>query len=404
LILSIVAAIVIWAYVTAFVNPMRSVTIENVQVNLTNAESLATSNLTVSSGEIPTVNIKVQGPRSVINKLTAQDITATANLVGLNKGINAVPVELQLPDLVKAQEIRPNKIDIRVEDLITVTKPIQLIYTGDFSADQEAGFLTVNPLEIEVAGTKEKVNEVTHINAVVDSSELSEESTTLTLEPIPVNKDGDPVINVKLSRPTIELTASLCQVKKVPFRVNLAGELPKDVAITRTDIKDYVYIRGAKEAVAKVKEITAEDIDMSKITETTVVQPNFNMPKGLELADASKDMTITIEIEGVETRSFEYTAEQIEVRGINGSYQAHVNTGLIRVIVMAPGSVIEDIQQKDIQPFVDLSETDMTKNSANLPVQFEYGKNITKVISNPAEVHIIIVSSAASAKNVTTVG
>ena len=324
-------------------------------------------------------------------------------MTGLTKGVNSVPVTVAIGvEQVKKLEVIPDKIEINVEDLITVTKPIQLAYTRSFSDGQEPGFFEIVPQEIEVAGTREKVSEVSHIKAIVNSDELTDTARSQTLVPEAVNKNGDRVSGVTLSRDTIDMKATLCQVKTVPLKVALINSFPTGAAVTKEAIPDKVKIRGTKDALSGISVIQSADIDLSKITETTVIVPTLDLPKGVELAESSRNLTFEFGVEGEETRSFEYTAEQIEIKGLPLGVKAHVNTGLIKAIVMGPGSDIGEISQGDIHPYVKLTEADLSKESADLNVEFEYDNRITKVISNPSAVHVIIIGNLATTRNTTS--
>jgi YbbR domain-containing protein len=403
LIISILGAIVIWSYVMIVVNPFERRVVQNIPVELASADVLSKDGLVVSSDVPPLVSVRVEGPRSKVNNLTVRDVKASVNLTGMKKGSNKVEVAVAITDdEVKKLEISPAEIYVNVEEMITVTKPIQLDYTKPFPDGQEPGFFDITPQEIEVAGTKEKVGEVSHIRAIVNSDDLGESPQTQTIIPEAVNKDGERVSGVSLSRDAINIKATLCMVKTVPLKVSLINNFPSGAAVTTESIPDTVSIRGAKDAIGDVNMIQSAEIDLSRITETTVIVPTLDLPKGVELAEASRDLTFEFGVEGEESRSFEYTAEQIRIKGVPKDVKVHVNTGIIKVIVMAPGSEIKEITQKDILPYVTLTEADLSKESADLTVEFEYDNRITRVISNPSAVHVIINDSLAISKNTTS--
>lgn len=394
--ISIIGAIIIWAYVTAVINPTDTKTIQGVEVELANRPILAKDGLVVSSAEKRFVNVKVRGPLSVIDSLEAQDISASVNMVGADKGTNHIPVTLALPDNVMQVEVIPSALDIPVEELITVTKPIELSYTDPFPAGMEPGFIDVNPTEIEVAGTKEGVGNVTRIEAIIDSSRLSKTASTQTVEAIPENSAGERVSDLTLSRTTIDINLTLCYVKEVPLNIKKINKSPTGSAVTDEDIPKTIFIRGAQKDLDKVKEIKASDIDLSTIKETTRMIPNLQLPKGIELANASKDLSVYIEIKGVETKTLTFNAEDIELMGVRQDYTAHVNTGVISVMVLAPGDVLSDLKRGDILPYVDLTQVDFSNESVDLPVMFRYERKIANVISTPASVHVIIAREPAA--------
>lgn len=66
IILALIVAIVLWAYVLGEINPTSSTVIRNVPINFTNQEALEAEGLTVLSTSAETVNITISGQRTAI--------------------------------------------------------------------------------------------------------------------------------------------------------------------------------------------------------------------------------------------------------------------------------------------------------------------------------------------------
>jgi YbbR domain-containing protein len=390
LIISIVAAIVIWAYVITAINPTDERVISNVPVELINLESLVEDQLTVSPAQTYTVDVVVRGTRSDLSDLQPGDLKATANLKGFSKGTNSVDVVIAESDRFTVAEVRPQRIDIVVEDLVTAIKPIKISYTEKFPQDSEPGFVSLSPQEIEVGGTKDQVDSVSFIDAKVNSTELTKEETTLTVDAIPMKSNGDPVYNLRLSQQTIDVTATLCKVKEVPLAVNLVGDLPEGIGVTKTDIPKTIFIRGEAEILSNINEITANDINIGSLRETAIITPELNLPAHVELADASRNVVITIEVEGVEAKNLSYTADQIEIVDLAEGYTAHVNLEAVTVTIFGNKEQVEDFKSADLKLYIVMKDVDYTTNSVYVDVQFKYDKTLKRVDANPAQVQVVV--------------
>ncbi|MDR0357584.1 MAG: hypothetical protein LBH63_04380 [Clostridiales Family XIII bacterium] len=393
LILSIAAAVIIWAYVITAVNPVDDRVIGNVPVELINLDALADDGLTVSPTQTYTVDVAVRGQRSELSKLNSSDFSVTANLKGFSKGTHSVDVLVAESEKFTITEVRPKRIDIVVEDLVTALKPIRLSYSGKFPENTEPGFLSLSPQEIEIAGTREQVDSVSFIEAKVDVADLREEERTLTVNAVPVKNNGEAVYNLRLSQTTIDVTAALCTVKEVPLVVNLVGEPPEGIEVTKKDIPETIFIRGSAGVLSGIKEIVANDINIGSLRETAIITPILNLPSFVELANVSRNPVVTIEVEGVVAKNLSYGADEIEIVGPVSGYAAHLSSAEITVTVFGSKDQIEAFEKKDLSLYIELREDDYAETSVSAEIKFKYEKPLKRAESNPSRAQVVIEGS-----------
>jgi len=394
IIISIIAAIALWTWVTMAVNPPIDYTVKDVPVELINLEALYDKGLTVDKTTTYTVDVTVSGPRSIVNKLTAKDVKVTADMTGYQKGLASVRLNVIPPAGADSARARTAAVDIEVVDRITVTKPVRLVYDETFAKGMEPGFIQITPDEMEVAGTVAAVDAIDYIKAEIPKGGLSEEENSFSIVPIPVKKDGKESAEVDLSQDVIKVTASLCYVKTVPLVVEQIGTQPTEVEITALEIPETITIRGSKEAIKGVSEVRAEAIDLSRIETTAAIPLRPFLPQGVEEAEASKNISANVEVEGVERKEFTFTADQIEVVNLREGLFGHVGTGSVVLTVLAPESVIKSIVAEDIRVFVDAASVAKSANGVELPLQFEYEKKIKNVSADPENVRVSVSGSA----------
>jgi len=124
-IISIIIAIVLWAYVIQVMDPTKKETIKDVPVQLLNEESLTTRGLALSGEAKYTVDVTIEGKRADLAKITADDIIANADLFGFSLGKNYITVVVSAPDGIDVLEVRPSKINVTIEELIEAVKTDQ---------------------------------------------------------------------------------------------------------------------------------------------------------------------------------------------------------------------------------------------------------------------------------------
>ena len=113
-ILSVVIALLLWAYVIGEVNPTTQTQLENLPVQLLNSETLASRGLIVSGSDQFNISLTLEGKRRDMVNLSAEEIVIDADLFGFGKGENSIPVVVNVPDNIKIVEIKPAKIKVLV--------------------------------------------------------------------------------------------------------------------------------------------------------------------------------------------------------------------------------------------------------------------------------------------------
>lgn len=387
-ILSVIIAIVMWIYVIEATNPMKPQTFSDVPVQLLNEESLAARGLALSGEAYYTVDVKVEAKRADLSKITSGDIIANADLFGYSMGKNYIPVTVTAPDGIKIIGVDPIKINVVIEELVEVAKPIQVTFVGAFEENIEAGQVTTRPEEILVSGAKSEVSAVSYVKAEVNTSKLTAEGSTVQAKAVAVNSSGDVVQNVRLSSSYIEVSARLSQVKEVPLSVEITGAVAPIYEVTNLDIPDRIKIRGTKDALAGITGLTASAIDISSVSSTTKLPLKITLPAGVEFASGYENMSVGVTIKPVATKQFTYTADEIKLEGMDGISSIAVTTPQITVMASGSEVVIAGLKKEDLEPYIELNAESLI--SATARVQVRYNKQLGHITVDPEEVHITL--------------
>lgn len=387
-VLSVILAIVMWVYVVEVTNPMKPQTFSDIPVQLLNEESLAARGLALSGEAYYTVDVKVEAKRADLAKISAGDIIANADLFGYSMGKNYIPVTVTAPDGIKITGVDPIKINVVIEELVEVAKPIQVTFVGPFEENVEAGQVTTRPEEILVSGAKSEVSAVAYVKAEVNTSKLTAEGTTVQAKAVAVNSAGDVVQNVRLSSSYIEVSARLSQVKAVPLSVDILGEVAPIYEVTSLDIPEKVKIKGSKEALAGITGLTAAAVDISSVSSTSKLPLSIVLPAGVEFASGYENLSVGITIKPVATKQFTYTADEIRLEGIDGISSITVTTPQITVTASGSEVVIAGLKKEDLEPYIELNAESLI--SATARVQVRYHKQLGHIAVDPEEVHITL--------------
>lgn len=387
-IISVVIAVLLWAYVIEVTDPVKNQTISDLPVQLLNVESLADRGLALSGDAEYTVDVVIRAKRADLSRITEGDILAEADLFGYSIGKKSIPVVVTAPRGVAIPEVKPIKINVIIEERVEVPKPIRIAFLGQFEEGVEAGQITTQPTEIQVSGAKSEVGAVSHIRAEVAISRLTVESSTIQTRAIAVNDEGDVVQNVRLSSSYVDVTARINAVKEVPLQVEITGELAPIYELIDMNIPESIKIKGSKAALAKIDRLTSTAIDISEISSTSDIPIVIPIPEGIEFATGYENLTVAISIKPVATKTFTYTSEEIMLEGIEGTQNITITTPHITVTASGSELVIARLRKEDLKPYLELDAESLI--SATAKVQVHYDKQLGHIGVDPEEVHITL--------------
>lgn len=119
-ILCLLAAFLLWIYVMIVESPGDEYVIENIPVQLINTDILERdAKLSVYSGFDQYVNVTVSGKRSVISRLTAEDIIATADVSGIQRAAQtSVKVNVTVPEDCEFVSVSQNTISVKADNYV----------------------------------------------------------------------------------------------------------------------------------------------------------------------------------------------------------------------------------------------------------------------------------------------
>jgi len=387
-IIALVIAVVLWTYVIVDVNPTTTEKF-TVPVRILNEENLTQRGLTIVGEREFTVTITLSGKRADLNSLDRSLILADADVYGRTIGEDvSITVEVEIPDSVENVTNGTPRILVTIEELIAVQKPIKVQFEGSFRTNTEPGNIAVQPETVEVRGARSYVEDISYIAATVDASLLTVSETTINVEAVPMNANGEYVEGVKLSSPTVDVTVQLCYTKEIPMYVEVIGEVGSAYEVTNINIPTAIYIKGTKEALSGIQAITASAIDLSQVTASSSIPLTFSFPAGVELADSSKNISVDVGIKGISTEVMEIPTSGIAISGLAVGQTAYISTDTVLVTVVGKESLMENLDISDVTLRVDA--VGLEEGTYSLPVIVESAKAFTKLTTEPKEVSITI--------------
>ena len=368
ILLSIILAVVFWAYVRGVVDPDDSTTLRNVRLEVTGTSVLTGQGLTVSGLSQETVDLHVEAPSSVINNLVRyrEDIYVPLDVSRCTEGENRVTVGQPVwptnfnTDEVVLQGKEPGVITVEVDRLYTNTFEVEFQLDGQVADGYQMGTPAIEPERVTVSGPVEQVNRIAHVVAVLESEELSEQFSgdlPLTLWDAEGNELTD--LEITLNTETAYVVVPVVVVKEVPLTVEVkagGGATPQDAVVTIDPLT--VTVSGQEEDIQELTEISLGEINLATVVGTNTFQLPITLDASLENVSGEMSATVTVSVQGLSTTALD--VDNITMSPAPDGYTATLDTHVKVVVIRGKEEDLAAINASQIRIVADLSNVTTT--------------------------------------------
>ncbi len=357
-IVALILAFSLWAWVTAEQDPEITRTIPSVQVT---AQHVPKTLQVV--GDLPHVEISLEGPQSKIQGLETGQIQATIDLSSVKQpGQVSLDVDVTTPSRIRVKNVSPGEVSVQVDSIaskqgikVETTQPI------DLPSNYVVKSMSTTPDVVTVNGPQENVNMVTAARVDVSVSGRTSSYTEL-VTPVPVDSNGSPVPNVTLDPAQVSLKVDLQvsgQVRRVIPEVSGTDALAPGYELVRPPTvvpSDQVIIDGPTDQIAKVLYLTTEPIDITGWSESKDVSEvkidTSKLPDGVTVDHE----TVTVSIQ-IQKQSSQQQVNSIPIKVVNSKPGTTATLSPSTATVTLEGSqlVVQGLTQNDISVVVDLN-------------------------------------------------
>ncbi|MDD7306427.1 MAG: CdaR family protein [Peptoniphilaceae bacterium] len=294
-IMSIIVAIFMWAFVQSTTNPSLTKTIRNVPLSIRNLENIQNKGYElVGKDQVEFVNVKVEASRSDMLSLDSEDLVASVDLQSPSEGIRSLNVDVDTPTGVKVIDIDPKKVNLKIEKVIEKKITPKFDITAKL---KEGRIIEVNemyPDEITVKGIRSSVEKISQIKATVDKEDYLN-GKIHNIDLIALDKDGNKVDDISLSANQISLSFKVSETKEVPIKLMVKGDIDDEYEIKSAKIvPDKIILKADKAVLSKISQIETQTLDISKVKSNIDGKLDLVIPDNVEIYDGEKRVTYNI--------------------------------------------------------------------------------------------------------------
>ncbi|MFI3251122.1 MAG: CdaR family protein [Eubacteriales bacterium] len=362
MVLSVFLAFILWLYVIDVEDPDQTFFVRDIPVIITGENILESQGLTITTISQETVDLTLRSPNSVSGSINNDNLSVTIDVSKLAEaGEYLVNYTLNKPTYINANNIveesrTPQQLTITVGELATEVFPIDLIMRGSVASGYQLAEHTVSPETVVISGSIESVSHVHRVAVILEQEDLSERfSGELPLVMLDINGNKIEDFSLEISEKTVFITVPVVVVKEIPLTVNFiagGGAIPEDISKLTLE-PNSITVSGSKEDMAGLEEISLGSIDLSKVIDRKSFTLPISIDHTLNNVSGTTEAVVTVQIEGLDSQSFEVT--NIQLINIPHGYTATASTQMRTVVVRGSTQALAEIDPSQLRIVADLA-------------------------------------------------
>ena len=364
---SLLAAVILWLYVTTTEGVEREMMLSGVKIEFTGAESLReSSGLIVTEQDRTSVNITVKGSRRVLSKINSGNVTAAIDLSRVTTdGRYSVSYSLVYPTGVNPDEIAvvrssSDVVNFYVDRQVRKTVPVEGRFLGStaegYLADENPVF---DPMVVTVSGPKTAVSAVDHAYISITRTEVDKTLSYFTTYDL-MDADGNVIEDSSVIKETeeISVTLNVQSVKQVPLDINIVsgGGATREENTSIVIDPAYIVLSGDAAAIDSVSKIVLGTVDLSAVNGEYSARYTVVPPDSTENLSGVSEAEVTVSIIGLVSQNFNIGHDNISCINVPEGFNAEIINQALSVTIRAPEEDLARITASHIRAVADLSE------------------------------------------------
>lgn len=363
MIVSLLASLAIWVYVTSVETDESKTTFRGVKVELVGEDILRDSkNLVVTDMDTSTVTVEVVGPRRIIGSLSSDQLVAQVDVSKLSRAAyTSQQYTIVYPDGTDTSKLSENRrtpetINFMVSAQTSKSIQVRGSFDGSLAEGYTAEMPVFEPSTITITGSEAYLKDVeyawvTFSKENVDSTYSVETGFTL----MDANNEPCSTTGISFSTDVVTATLPLLTLKEVNLDVNIiegAGATKANTKITIDPVS--VTLAGDSALLAGMNKIILATIDLTDFSSTFTETYTIPIDNELKNTTGITKATVTVEIVGLETKTFRVT--NFSCINATEGYEADIITKSKEITLRGTPEALAQIKDENIRAVADLTD------------------------------------------------
>ena len=367
ILLAVTIAFCLWLYVVSNISIEDERTYHDIPVAFEGEIALEERGLMITSGTDATVDLRLYGSRTNLNKLTSSNINIKVNLARIyDVGQVEVNYDISYPGDVPSNAFtelnkNPGSITLTVEQRVTKDVPVVIEYVGsvpeEYLCDVDNALLDQEV--VTITGPASTVDQIE--NAVIQVNLEGQTSSILDYFQYTLcDAAGEPV------------DAGMIVTDTAQIRMELTIRRFKELAVTYTLVEGggatagnttitldtpVIRVSGSDTLLEQLTEINLGTINLGTIKDDTRLTYSISLPEGVVNLSGVEEVNVDVDFRGLATKDF--TVENIRVIGVPSGMEYELVTKRLTVTLRGSVTLINKMTPQDLVVTADLSGKDV---------------------------------------------
>lgn len=366
-VVSLLASVLLWVYVTTTQGDVSEQTYEGVSVVFNGEDTLRENEgLVISNVSANSVNVRIRATRRELSKLTSSNIVAYVDVSKFTSaGMYNQSVSIQFPlgsntSSISVTATSPKSISFDLEKTSSKTVEIKGKFTGTVAEGFAEQPMQFSPQTVTLDGPSSELEKVAYAWVEVSRDNIDK---TIQISSAYKLMDADgkelSLSNVTSDPSAVSVTVPVTATKEVPLTIDLAeggGATAQNAKITCEPAT--ITVAGDAETLAGLNKISLGTVDLASFAESYQDSFKIVLDNGVTNVTGITTAKVTVQIVGLVTRKYSIT--NISTINVPPGRTASVITENVEVTLRGTADVLDKVKPNNIRVVADLSELGTT--------------------------------------------
>ena len=361
---AVIIGVVLWFSLINITNPITTKTFSKIPIEVTNAADLADINKTYSIEEGQTVDLVLKGHRSVLEKLSFNDIKASVDVSKLSS-VNTSEIKISIPDDIDVVSKSKSTVSVEIDNIAHAEWPVEVEQTGTVKNGYWVSGITLDNETLLISGPEMLLNKIEQVKVSVNISNKDDGAVT-KVSPVLYDKNGDVMDTSKMTFNSDSINAKihLYKTKVIGLNINVKNEPGTQGIINKIEFSpEQISVAAPDTVLNQLTDITIDvpvKIDITANngnTLTKTINLDEYIPENVILASDDKKLSITVIFTPFSKKELELNVKDIKFINTPSNLSVSFDeTQKYSVTVIAPENKIGAIKASSILAGVNLKD------------------------------------------------
>ncbi len=373
MLLSIIAAFACWLLIIDYENPVVKTTFYDIKIDYVGADELDGHNLYAETEFDATVDVTIEGKRNTVIAQKAEDIIAEVDVKTLIYGANSLPIKFTAKNKgIEIVTTNKETLNIDVDHIVVKDFMIDVFANGEIKNPYYIFSASTTPPSVTIRAPEKKLAEIARVFVLYDIEDKTQSFHQLSEINI-VNAKGEFIDGLDLYHSQADIDVKIGLVKTVNIIPKIAEFNDKNFRLDDFGLGiNSVKIKGIVEDVKYLNNIRTKSILIPKEQGEQLINVSLELPKQIELAQATKIGARAI-VDHIEEKYVDINADNVIFENDSDDIKVELASEENKIELRGLASNFAKLKSDDIFLIIDLA--DLTAGEYDLPFEFYSAKD-----------------------------